>query len=170
MAQKSDMGLTSMTWNYKTWRKQYYLLLCLIKLINGTHLKQSLSTYRVLGIYFFYTQLCFLASDHDCWWFEGDFRYFCEVIIGKKHCGRKKIDHGHPCRTQFTLMSLYSTEITITHDFWNTNSLGWTPLCIGTLDGLSISCSETPPTWFQKLQNMRVISKYCPGDANPQLA
>ena len=32
----------------------------------------------------------------------------------KNHCGRNRIDldHGHPCGTEFTLVSLYSTEIT----------------------------------------------------------
>ena len=37
----------------------------------------------------------------------------CEVITGnKKHCGRKRIDQGRPCGMVFTLVSLYSTEIT----------------------------------------------------------
>ena len=45
---------------------------------------------------FFHTQL----------WFPMFF-----VITGKKHCGRNIIDNGCPCRTEFTLMSFYATEI-----------------------------------------------------------
>ena len=30
----------------------------------------------------------------------------------KEHCGRTKIDHGCPCGKEFTLVSLYFTEIT----------------------------------------------------------
>ena len=30
----------------------------------------------------------------------------------KKHCGRNRIDHGRPWGTQFTLVSLYSAQIT----------------------------------------------------------
>ena len=36
----------------------------------------------------------------------------------KKHCGRNRIDHGHPCRMEFTLVSLYSTEITRYHSWF----------------------------------------------------
>ena len=61
---------------------------------------------------FFHTQLWFPASDHDFRRFESDFQCFCEVITGKKHWGRNRIDHGCLCGTEFTLMSLYSTEIT----------------------------------------------------------
>ena len=51
---------------------------------------------------FFHTQLWFPASDHDFQWLESDFRCFREVITGKKHCGRNRIDHGHPWGTDFT--------------------------------------------------------------------
>ena len=58
----------------------------------------------------------------------------------KKKCGRNKIAHGHLCRTKFTLVSLYLLKwLIITHDFWNTNSLEWTPFCTGAHDGIFIS-------------------------------
>ena len=57
------------------------------------------------------TVLWFPASDCDFRWFESDFQSFC-VKLSQKHCGRNKIDQGCPCRTEFILMSLYSTEIT----------------------------------------------------------
>ena len=37
---------------------------------------------------------------------------FYEVITANKHCGRNRIDHEYPCGMEFTLVCLYSTEIT----------------------------------------------------------
>ena len=62
--------------------------------------------------YFFHLQLWFQTSDRQFQRFESDFWCFCEVFTGKIHCGRNKIDHGCPCGMEFTLVSLYSTEIT----------------------------------------------------------
>ena len=81
----------------------------------------------------FHTQLWFPASDHDFWWFGSDFWSFCKAITEKKHCGRNRIDRGRLCETEFTLESLYSTEI------WNTNSLWWPPFHTGAHDGFSVS-------------------------------
>ena len=64
---------------------------------------------------FFHTHLWFPASDHDFRRFGSDFRSFCKVITEKKHCGRNRIDHRPLCGTEFTLVSLYSTEITRYH-------------------------------------------------------
>ena len=63
------------------------------------------------SFFFFHTQLWFPASDRDQR-FQNDFWCFCEVITWKKHCGRNRIDHGHPSGTEFVFVSLYSTEIT----------------------------------------------------------
>ena len=46
---------------------------------------------------------------------SNDFRVISDVLWSyhrKKHCGRNRIHYRHPCRMEFTLMSLYSTEIT----------------------------------------------------------
>ena len=66
----------------------------------------------VHDITFFHTHLWFPASDCDFWQFGSDFWSFCKVITEQKHCGRKRIDHGHLYGKEFTLVSLYSTEIT----------------------------------------------------------
>ena len=55
----------------------------------------------------------------------------------KRHCERKRNDHGCRCGTEFTLVSLYSIEIT--RDFWNRNSLGRTPFHTGAHGGFSLS-------------------------------
>ena len=47
------------------------------------------------------------------WWFEmpsSSLSRHCNDHR-KKHCGKNRIDHGRPCRTEFTLMKLYSTKI-----------------------------------------------------------
>ena len=72
----------------------------------------NLIAYRYKEMIFFHTQLWFPASDHDFRGFGSGFWCFCEVMKGKKHCGRNRIDHGHPCGMELTLMNLYSTEIT----------------------------------------------------------
>ena len=44
-----------------------------------------------------------------------DLRVISNVFVKssqEKHCGSNRINHGHPCGMEFTLMSLYSTEIT----------------------------------------------------------
>ena len=45
---------------------------------------------------------------------SNDIRVISDVFVKlsqkKKHCGNR-IDHGRPCGTEFTLVSLYSTEI-----------------------------------------------------------
>ena len=46
------------------------------------------------------------------------FRMFLWSYHRKKHYGRNKIDHGRTCGTEFTLMSLYSTEITSYHSWF----------------------------------------------------
>ena len=54
----------------------------------------------------------------------------------ERYYGRKRIDHGRPCGTEFTLVSFYSQKsLAIAHDFWNTNSLLWTPCDVSLLWG-----------------------------------
>ena len=87
----------------------------------------------------FHTQLWFPVSERDFWWFESDFRGFCQLNTGKDHCGRNSIHHGRPCVTQFTLVSLYSTEITrYFHVISGINSFGWNPFHTGAHDGFSM--------------------------------
>ena len=51
---------------------------------------------------------CSAVISHDFRRVEGDFRCFCEVITGTKHCGRNRIIHGRPCGTEFTLTRVNS--------------------------------------------------------------
>ena len=77
--------------------------------------------------YYFHTLLWFLASDRDFRRFESDFR-----------CGKNRIDHGCPCATEFTRMSLHSTEITrYCSRFLQYKLIVWTPLRTGADDGFS---------------------------------
>ena len=39
------------------------------------------------------------------------FKVLVKLSQKKQHCGRNNIDHRRPCRTEFTPVSLYSTEI-----------------------------------------------------------
>ena len=92
-------------------------------------------------ITFFHTELWFTASDHDFRWFESDFRCFCEVITGKI-IGRNIIYHGCLCGTEFTLVSLYSTEIIRYRSWFLEYKLTWVnsvPHGRGAHDGFSMS-------------------------------
>ena len=46
------------------------------------------------------------------------------------------MDHGHPCGTESTSVSLYSTEITRYHSWFLEFKLGWTPFCMAMMDSL----------------------------------
>ena len=85
------------------------------EMAGGSHHTLWRSHAPVIHLYFFLTHFMPLTVISD------DLRVFPMFLWSyhKKitHCGRNKIDHGHPCRTEFTIMSLYSIEITC-HRLW----------------------------------------------------
>ena len=105
--------------------------------------------------FFFHTPLWFPASDHDFRRFGSDFQCLCEVMT-KKNCGRNTIDHGRPCRTEFTLVSLYFTEITryclwfLEYRLTRANS--------AVHDGFSLSCKPSRTEEWQKNQYSGIMS------------
>ena len=90
-------------------------------------------------ILFFHTQLWFPDSDRDFRWFESDFRCFCEVSTGKNIVGKIESIMGAGAKQSSPSWVCFPQKsLAIARDFWNTNSLRWTPFRMGAPDGFSI--------------------------------
>ena len=73
---------------------------------------------------FFHTQQWFLAPTV----ISNNLRVISDVFVNYHrniHRGRNKMDHGCPCRTEFTLVSLYSSEITSDSSWFLEYKLTW---------------------------------------------
>ena len=58
----------------------------------------------------------------------------------ENHYGRNRIHHGHLRGLDSdSWVCIPKKSFVIAPDFWNTNSLGWTPFLLGAHDGFSIS-------------------------------
>ena len=95
--------------------------------------RKSIKLFIRTVYHFSHTQLWVPASGYDFRQFESYFRCFCEGITGKKHCGRNKLDHSSP-----SWVCIPQKSLAIARDFWNTNSLGWTPFRTGAHGAFSI--------------------------------
>ena len=73
---------------------------------------------EITDMYFFHTQLWFPAFGRNFRLFESDFRCFCEFITGKNAVEEIESIMGARVGTEFTLVSLYSTEITRHHSWF----------------------------------------------------
>ena len=91
-------------------------------------------------IYFFHTQLWFLVSELFFFrQFKIDFQCFWKVITGKNTVEEVESIMGfHTKLSSPSWVCIPQKSITIARDFWNTNSLGWTQICMGAHDGFSI--------------------------------
>ena len=106
-------------------------------------------------------------------WFSkiwGWFPMFLWSYHRKKHHGRKRIDHGRQCGMEFTLwVCIPQKSLAIARDFWNTNSLGRTPLRTIAHDGLSISCILSLPIlgklkwYFWNQHHLSCLAQILPG-------
>ena len=87
---------------------------------------------------------------------------FVKLSQAKKHCGINGIDHGRPCGTEFTLVSLYSTEIShyrswfLEYKLTPVNSVAhgcpWWILYMQTSADWSSVCTHGPLTRYVKLR------------------
>ena len=88
-------------------------------------------------IEFFHTQLWFPISNRDFRRFESDFRCFVNISQDiLKHC--ESIMGARAVRSSLSWACIPQKSLAIAHDFWNTNSRGWTPFRTVAHDGFSI--------------------------------
>ena len=124
-----------------------------------------------IHIYFFHTEVWFPASDHDFRKSERDFWCFCEFAKGKDIAEKiAPIMGNRGERNSLSWVCIPQKSLAITRDFWNTNSLGWTPFHMGAHDGFSISymapvcsaCTRHPcPLWSTALRSPPCCSNRC---------
>ena len=107
-----------------------------------TNLNKPLTNYQHLNkaSYFFHIQLWFPAFDKDFWQFGGDFQCFCKVITGRNIMEEIELIMGAHVEWRICILQ---KSLAITHDFWNTNSLGWAPFCTDAHDRFSMSSTWT---------------------------
>ena len=92
---------------------------------------------------FFHNQLWFPASDHDFRRFDRDFRCFCKVIAGNQMDEEiQLIMDVHVELSSPSWVCILQKSLAVACDFWNTNSLRWTPFRTDAHDGFSISPSH----------------------------
>ena len=105
-----------------------------------------------------------MASDRHFRWFESDFRCFCEVITGKIIVEElESIMGAHAEQSSPLCVCIPQKSLTVARDFWNTNSLGWTPFHMGAHDGFSIPCMRNSTT----SNNTTVPSCFIPTITDP---